>query len=248
MVVELEEEEVEFPVTNKINAWLWLLQRLFGLAIVAWMLLHTYTNYLVTLGKEAYEAEVALYESIPGIDLIYAALGIAIAWHAIYGLTIIIRDLVTSKQPVGEAIKKRKAPLTDREISTPRNIKMWFASGRQLPSRPMWSLHRISALIVAFVVLVHFLRIHVIGGPEYFTNWNNIIVTYKDPLWITFYLIFNFAISFHGANGIRIITMDFTNIENEKIVRLLSLAIGIIGFAILTWITYIDYTLAIQYG
>ena len=242
MVVKLEEEEWEFPTTNKINAFLWLLQRLFGIVIIAWMALHTYSNYLITLGPEIYEHEIQLYESIPGIQLIYAALGVAIAWHAFYGLTLIIQDLLTSKQPVGEAIKKRKAPLFNREIGTPRNIKMWFFSGRQLPSRPLWSLHRISALTVAFIVLIHFIHIHIIGGPEYFTNWEHVISTYKDPIWMVYYLIFNITISIHGAQGIRIIIMDFTNIEDEKIVRAFAVLIALIGFALLTWIDYTAFT------
>ncbi len=238
MAYELEEVKVSIPLKNRLNAFLWFLQRILGGVIILWMLLHTYTNYLITLGPEAYESALAEYESVPGVQYIYILLGIAIAWHAFYGLTLILRDLMTSKQPLGVATKKREDKLIPREISTPRNFPMWFFSGRRLPKRPIWSLHRISAIILLFTVTLHVIHIHLIGGLPYYGDWNNVIATYKDPIWMIYYLIFDFGIAFHGTQGIRIIIMDFTSIgkEGERTVSILSILIGILGFLLLAYI------------
>lgn len=238
MVIAEETEEITIPMMGRINAFLWIIQRLTGIAVIFWMLLHTYSNYLIIQGKEIYEQEILFYhEVVPYIDLIYALLGVAIAWHAFYGLINIIRDLYSTREPRLPTLK-RKVPINPKEISSPKNFTMWFRSGRQLPYRPVWSLHRISAIIMLFTVLVHFIWIHIIGGYQYYSNWDLVIETFKNPVWMIFYLIFDFAISFHGAQGIRIIITDFTNLEAEhqKAVLMLSIAIGVIGLIILAGI------------
>ena len=238
----IAEEEVSIPVTGRINAFLWMLQRLIGIIIVLWMLLHTYSNYLIIQGKEVYEHEILLYHTIPYIDLIYALLGIAIAWHAIYGLIIIIQDFSTN-QPLSNIAKRRKVPVAPKEISTARNFTMWFKPGRRLPTRPIWSMHRISALILAFVVLIHFIWIHIIGGFAYYTNWNSVVETFRNPIWMVFYLIFDVAISLHGAQGIRIILMDFTSLDetHHKAVLATAVLIAIIGLILLVSIDAYAY-------
>jgi len=235
MSMVLEEEKISIPFQNRLNAFLWFLQRILGGVVILWMLIHTYTNYTITLGRVAYESSLAEYESIPGVQYIYVLLGVAIGWHAVYGLTIILRDLVTTRQPLGIATKKREDRLLSREISSPKNIPMWFFSGRQLPSRPIWSLHRISAIILLFTVTLHVIHVHLIGGFAYYSSWDNIIATYKDPIWMVYYLVFDFGLAFHGTQGIRIILMDFTNIgkEGEKLISRLALLIGVVGFLIL---------------
>jgi succinate dehydrogenase/fumarate reductase cytochrome b subunit len=238
MVVAEETEEITIPMMGRINAFLWILQRLTGIAVIFWMLLHTFSNYLIIQGKEVYEHEILFYhEVVPYIDLIYALLGVAIAWHAIYGLINIVRDLYSPGEPRLLTLK-RKVPISPREISSPKNVLMWFKSGRRLPYRPIWSLHRVSAIILLFTVLIHFTWIHIIGGFQYYSSWDSVIQTFKNPIWVVFYLIFDFAIAFHGAQGIRIIITDFTNIEAEhqKAVLALSITIGVIGFLILAGI------------
>ncbi|MGQ4891160.1 MAG: hypothetical protein ACP6IP_01605 [Candidatus Njordarchaeia archaeon] len=238
----IAEEEVSIPVTGRINAFLWMLQRLIGIVIVLWMLLHTYSNYLIIQGKEVYEHEIAFYHTIPYIDLIYALLGIAIAWHAIYGLIIVIQDLSTNP-PLSYVAKRRKIPVAPREVSTARNFSMWFKSGRVLPTRPLWSIHRISALTLTFIVLIHFIWIHVIGGFAYYASWDSVIETFRNPIWMIFYLIFDVAISFHGAQGLRIIMMDFTNLDetHHKAVLATAVLIAIAGLVILVSIDLYAY-------
>ena len=234
---------VKLPMKFRINALLWFLQRVTGIFIIFWMLLHTFTNYLIIQGKEAYEHEVIFYhELVPQIDILYAMLGLLIAWHAFYGVTNIVRDLSVR----GTANKKpadRERPLLPTEASSASNVMLWFRAKRQLPTRPLWSIHRVSAMIILVTVLIHFTWIHLIGGFEYYSSWDFVIATFKDPAFMLFYLVFDFGISFHGTQGIRIILTDFTKLgekpEYQKLVVSISLLLGIIGFLILA---YIDLT------
>jgi len=255
MSITIEElEEVKIPLRNRLNIWLWFLQRFLGIVIILWMLLHTYTNFLIIQGPEIYEAEVAFYESIPGIQIIYILLGIGIAWHAFYGIYLIYSDLaVGRKEPyqlfLRELESKRKAPFLGSELSISKNFPSWFFSKRQLGlSRKIWAMHRIMAVIVSFVVLIHFIRLHLLLGLDYIMDWDKVILTFKDPTWLIFYIIFNAAISIHGANGIRIIITDFTSIEEEhhKFVLYLAVLIAIVGFVLLTSIEITAFLIAQQ--
>jgi len=223
-------EIIKLPLKNRVNAFLWFLHRLTGIVIIVWMTMHTFTNFLILQGKEVYEQEVVLYhELVPQIDIFYAILGVVIAWHAFYGLTNIIRDLSGRSDSYNSPTRR-----------VTKGFSSWFKNDRNLPTRPLWSIHRISALIILFTVFVHFVWIHLIGSYGYYSNWESVIETFKNPMWMLFYLLFDFGISFHGTQGIRIILTDFTGLgsrpERHKLILALSLFAGIIGFLVLAYI------------
>ncbi len=71
--------------------WLWVLHRLTGVGILAFLFLHIADTYLVGFGGEYYNELVFLYHSPPFRILEVLLVG-AVLYHAMNGMRIIILD------------------------------------------------------------------------------------------------------------------------------------------------------------
>lgn len=71
--------------------WMWVLHRLTGVGILAFLFLHIADTYLVAFGAEYYNELVFLYTNPPFRVLEVLLVG-AVLYHALNGLRIIILD------------------------------------------------------------------------------------------------------------------------------------------------------------
>lgn len=207
----------------------WGLQRISGLIIILWSILHVYSAYLLTLGPEAYESELAFYHSIPFYILLYYILGAVIGFHGLMGLIIILNDVRVRSGNRGE--------------NRLYGISYWFSTRYKLGvTKYSWSLRRISGIVLLFLVLYHVVRIHLILGEEYYLNWYKVVkFGYGSLESLLLYLIFVFVLSFHGSDGLRVILIDFLGIESGKKLTALTTLLGFLFFIFAAWIAITLY-------
>ncbi len=71
--------------------WLWVMHRLTGIGILAFLFLHIADTYLVGLGPTYYNELLFLYKNPPFRILEWLLVG-AVLYHALNGLRIIVLD------------------------------------------------------------------------------------------------------------------------------------------------------------
>lgn len=203
-----------------LSFWGWLLQRVSGIIIIFWSVLHVYSIYLLSLGPEEYESEIALYHNIPLYILLYYMLGIIIGFHAFMGISIIYNDI------------RRKRRNNHNEMGS--NVSYWFSLRYKVGmTKYAWILRRVSGILLIALVAYHITRIHLILGESYYTDWYKVIKAgYGSIESLLIYLFFIFILSYHGSDGLRVIIIDFIGLESGKKLTILSLLIGSIFFII----------------
>jgi succinate dehydrogenase / fumarate reductase, cytochrome b subunit len=75
--------------------WLWVLHRLTGVGILAFLFLHIADTYLVGLGPQYYNELVFLYHLPPFRAMEILLVG-AVLFHAVNGLRVILLDFLPS--------------------------------------------------------------------------------------------------------------------------------------------------------
>ncbi|MFM5967543.1 MAG: succinate dehydrogenase, cytochrome b556 subunit [Micrococcales bacterium] len=76
---------------GKVGMWSWVLHRITGVAIFFFLLVHVLDTALVRLSPEAYNAVISTYKT-PLIGLAETGLVVAILYHALNGVRIILVD------------------------------------------------------------------------------------------------------------------------------------------------------------
>ncbi len=76
---------------GKVGMWSWVLQRITGVAIFFFLLVHVLDTALVRLSPEAYNAVINTYKT-PLIGVAELGLVAAILYHALNGLRVILID------------------------------------------------------------------------------------------------------------------------------------------------------------
>lgn len=71
--------------------WAWLLQRISGVAVLAFLLLHILDTALITFGPRVYDAVVVLYRH-PVFRVGEVVLAAAVLYHALNGIRITLVD------------------------------------------------------------------------------------------------------------------------------------------------------------
>lgn len=71
--------------------WAWILHRLTGLGVLAFLVVHIIETFLLTLGPEVYNDAIAIYKT-PFFRLAEIALLFAVLYHAINGIRVTIQD------------------------------------------------------------------------------------------------------------------------------------------------------------
>lgn len=71
--------------------WLWVLHRLTGVGVLAFLFLHIADTYLIAFGAEYYNELVFLYKN-PFFRVMEVLLVGAVLYHALNGLRIIVLD------------------------------------------------------------------------------------------------------------------------------------------------------------
>lgn len=109
-----------------------------------------------------------------------------------------------------------------------------------------WFLQRVTGLILAIGVIIHFLMFHYFGykmGLTYYEARERLI----SPGWITFYSVLLGMVLYHGMNGLWGIFLDYNLKEKpKKIVKLLLYFSGFILFIVGVFILIRFNTLVIS--
>lgn len=71
--------------------WTWVLQRITGVAVFFFLLVHVLDTALVRVSPEAYDAIIATYKT-PIVNLLEVGLVGAVLYHALNGLRVILVD------------------------------------------------------------------------------------------------------------------------------------------------------------
>jgi len=69
----------------------WLFQRISGLALVLYLIMHVYVIHHIALGRQAFDEIMAVVQS-PLFHLAEAALLAAVVYHGVNGLRVILLD------------------------------------------------------------------------------------------------------------------------------------------------------------
>ncbi len=99
--------------------WLWVLHRLTGVGILAFLFLHIADTYLVGMGKEYYDELVFLYHNWVFRIFEWLLVG-AVLYHAINGMRVILLDFWSS------AIEKHKQLFY---ITVSLTMVLWLVAG-----------------------------------------------------------------------------------------------------------------------
>lgn len=140
----------------------------------AYLVVHLLTNYYATMGKEAFQKQVALLESLPfllAIETVFIYL--PILYHGIYGVYI--------------AIQAKNNP---RQFGTFRNY--------------MFILQRVTGIITFIFIAVHVwqTRIQVFFGLDPLEFGSRMHDIFSNPIWTVLYLIGLTSTVFHFSNGL----------------------------------------------
>jgi succinate dehydrogenase cytochrome b556 subunit len=86
-------------------------------------------------------------------------------------------------------------------------LKAWISPFKFNFERWMYTLHRVTAVILIVYVYMHIYvtSIRVLGGE---TGWTNLMNTFENPINYTGEIIVVAALAIHGANGIRLILAE----------------------------------------
>ena len=74
------------------GGWAWIFHRLSGIGLTAYIILHIYALSTLQRGKDAFNEEMALFQSPPFLILEWL-LGALVFYHALNGIRIVLVDL-----------------------------------------------------------------------------------------------------------------------------------------------------------
>ncbi len=74
-----------------LNMYAWVLHRLTGLGVLAFLMVHIVETFFLVLGPEAYNKAIALYQT-PFFKVGELALTFAVLYHAVNGVRVTVQD------------------------------------------------------------------------------------------------------------------------------------------------------------
>lgn len=97
------------------------------------------------------------------------------------------------------------------------------------PGLAAYFLHRLTGIGIWLFLLIHVTEsIFLKMGPE---HWNRMIALYRTPLFAWLELGLLGALLFHGANGLRVIIVDFTATRTDLLHKVL---LGLVVVAVVS--------------
>jgi len=194
-----------------------LLIGLTGLALFAYMLLHLVGNAIIFFGQDAFNEYSHMLVSNPLIVPIEIGLLLVFVVHIYKTMTMWRRN--AAARPIGYA-KKERAYHTSRKS---------FASSTMIAS----------GLILAAFVIVHvkqfkFGTFYLAAGSESVRDlYRTEIEVFRNPLWVTFYVVATLIVGLHMRHGIasafQSLGLDHPRYTKRLVVTGIALAILIGG-------------------
>lgn len=114
------------PYRGHEGQWSWLFHRVTGVGIILFLFAHVIDTAVVGWGPEAYNRVVAVYEN-PFVRVLEYALVVAVLFHAINGLRIMVVDFVPAA-----AAHARKLGIASMALFLAATAATTWIMGRQI--------------------------------------------------------------------------------------------------------------------